>query len=220
MDNHDDPFDAAYRHPDRYFGDGPEKLLVACRGRLDPGRPVLDVGAGQGRNAVYLAESGFEVDAIDPSAEAILATEEAARRKALAIQVSKIGFEEFEPATGRRAYGVICLFGLIPLLTRPGIGALVDRVTGWSEAGTVVFVNAFNHADTSYQQCSAAWRRIGRNSFQDPSGIVRTFLTAGEAVELFPGYETVHHREGPGPAHRHGDGRVHHHELVELVLRR
>ena len=148
MDNHDDPFDAAYRHSDRYFGDGPEELLVEFRGILDPGRPVLDVGAGQGRNAVYLAESGFEVDALDPSAEAVLATAEAARRKALAIRVSKIGFGEFEPATGRRAYGAICLFGLIPLLTRPEIGSLVDKVTGWSDAGTVVLVNAINGADT------------------------------------------------------------------------
>jgi len=220
VDTHDDQFDAAYRHSDRYFGDGPDKLLVEFRGILDPGRPALDVGAGQGRNAVYLAESGFEVDALDPSAEAILATAEAARRKALAIQVSKIGFEEFEPATGRRAYGVICLFGLIPLLTWPGIGALVDKVTGWSDAGTVVFVTAFTDADPSYEHCSAAWRRIGKNSFQDPSGGVRTFLAAGEAAGLFPGFEIVHHREGQGPAHRHGDGPVQRHELVELVLRR
>jgi SAM-dependent methyltransferase len=70
VSNHDESFDAAYSSSDRYFGDGPEKLLTEYSGILDPGRPVLDVGAGQGRNALYLAGAGFEVDAIDPSGEA------------------------------------------------------------------------------------------------------------------------------------------------------
>lgn len=220
MGNQDESFDAAYRRSDRYFGDGPEKLLVEYREILDPGRPVLDVGAGQGRNALYLAGAGFEVDAVDPSAEAVRATSEAARREALTMRVVKAGFEELGPQAAGRTYGTICLFGLIPLLTRPQIELLMDKVKEWSDAGTVLFVTAFTDADPSFAGCSAAWRRIARNSFQDRQGVVRTFLAAGEAVALFPGFEILHHREGPGPEHRHGDGPVQRHELVELVLRR
>jgi SAM-dependent methyltransferase len=40
------------------------------RGLVGPGR-ALDVGCGPGRNAIYLASAGFEVDAVDLSASAV-----------------------------------------------------------------------------------------------------------------------------------------------------
>jgi tellurite methyltransferase len=41
------------------------------RGRLKPGMRVLDAGCGSGRNLVYLLQSGYEVFAVDPDADAI-----------------------------------------------------------------------------------------------------------------------------------------------------
>ena len=60
-------FDADYRSTEQYFGITPEPLLTRHAARLDPERPVLDVGMGQGRNALWLAERGFCVDGIEPS---------------------------------------------------------------------------------------------------------------------------------------------------------
>lgn len=51
---------AARREPAEWFSDG----LIA------PGR-VLELGCGQGRNAIYLAGRGYSVDAVDFSPEAI-----------------------------------------------------------------------------------------------------------------------------------------------------
>jgi SAM-dependent methyltransferase len=54
-----------------FFTDRPDESLAGWfgSGLLTPGR-VLELGCGQGRNAVYLAGLGCAVDAVDFSAEA------------------------------------------------------------------------------------------------------------------------------------------------------
>lgn len=213
-------FDAFYRHSGDYFGTAPAEILVAHAGLIDKERPVLDIGAGQGRNALFLAAQGLRVDAIDPSAEAIATVGKLARKRGLPVRAVQSNFEAYDPGTGVESYGAICLFGLIPILEWRLIDELVDRVVAWSAGGTVLFVTAFTTKDPMFDACTAAWKPLGKNSFADSDGAVRTFLEPGEAPSLFPGFEVVHHWEGLGPPHRHGNGPSHRHGQVELVVRK
>src|SRR3954452_7717652 len=67
-----DGFFADRARPCPFFVDRPDENLAEWfdAGRLAPGR-VLELGCGQGRNAIYLAGRGCDVDAVDFSAEAI-----------------------------------------------------------------------------------------------------------------------------------------------------
>lgn len=64
-----------------FFVPGPDESLAsyAERGLLAPGR-ALDLGCGPGRNAVYLASLGYEVDAVDLSPAAVEWGQERARQ--------------------------------------------------------------------------------------------------------------------------------------------
>ena len=55
-----------------FFAAKPDENLASYleRGLITPGR-ALDVGCGPGRNAIFLARHGFQVDAVDLSAAAI-----------------------------------------------------------------------------------------------------------------------------------------------------
>jgi hypothetical protein len=81
-------------------------------------------------------------------------------------------------------------------------------------------MTAFTIEDPAFETCSQTWREIGKNSFADKEGAIRTFLERGEATSLFPGFESVHHWEGLGPEHNHGDGPIHRHGVVEFVSRK
>lgn len=71
-------WDARYRaHPDIWTME-PNAQLVEFASGLEPGR-ALDLGAGDGRNALWLATQGWDVTAIDVSAVAL---ERAAQRAA------------------------------------------------------------------------------------------------------------------------------------------
>ena len=223
MNNERSIFDDAYRKHEGYFGEGQAQLLIDHVQLIDSTRPALDVGTGQGRNAVFLAQKGIVVDAIDPSEEAVKATASAARDNNLAVRAIQSSYETFDPRAEREyfsTYGAICLFGLIQLLTWDSIGRLQDRVNSWSGKGTVVFLTAFTTEDSAFEKCARDWRSVGRNCFEDGRNTIRTFLEPGEAPGLFKGFKAVYHWEGLGPEHRHGDGPMQQHAVVELVLQR
>lgn len=64
----------------------PSSLLVEHISLLPKGGRALDVAMGTGRNALYLAEHGFEVEGVDIDEAAVLACKERASRRGIIIQ--------------------------------------------------------------------------------------------------------------------------------------
>jgi tellurite methyltransferase len=62
----------------------PEPFLLGQAARLQPG-PVLDVACGDGRNALWLAQAGWAVTAVDIAPSALARLEAMAARQALAV---------------------------------------------------------------------------------------------------------------------------------------
>jgi cyclopropane fatty-acyl-phospholipid synthase-like methyltransferase len=211
-------YDEAYSNIEHVFGDRPEKILEKHFKKLSGIRPVLDIGAGQGRHALFLAREGFNVDAVDPSRVAIETLSEKAAKEKLSIRTHQCGFEDFVPQTDY--YAGIAVFGLIQTLDWESIGRLIDKIDRWTGPGSLVFVTIFTTADPLYDHHSQTWIKIGNNSFSNKDGSIRTYLDPGEILELFGQYETVHHWEGMGPRHRHGDGPLEQHAMAEAVFQR
>jgi cyclopropane fatty-acyl-phospholipid synthase-like methyltransferase len=201
-----------------YFGDEPDPLLAGHLGQLDRGRPVLDLGSGPGRNALFLAREGFVVHAVDPSGVATHALEKIAEEERLLIDVWTGRFSDYPTIDG--SYGTILALGLIPVLDRDGVDFLVTRMRAWLAPGGIAIVTAFTTADPSFARFSGDGTEIGKNSFAHPDGEIRTFLEPNEAPALFDGLASLHHSEGLGPEHRHGNGPLHRHGMVNLTLRR
>lgn len=69
-----------------FFAAQPDENLVAYveRGLVTPGRAV-DLGCGPGRNAIYLASQGFEVEAVDMSRVALEWASERAREAGVLV---------------------------------------------------------------------------------------------------------------------------------------
>jgi SAM-dependent methyltransferase len=64
-------------------------MLRAHVGPVESGR-ALDVATGTGRNAVFLAERGYDVDALDQSAEGLRITRERAEERGVADRLSLV----------------------------------------------------------------------------------------------------------------------------------
>lgn len=69
-----------YAATDLLWSAEPNRFVAECVGPLPPGR-ALDLAAGEGRNAVWLAERGWAVTAVDFSDVAIEKGREIARRR-------------------------------------------------------------------------------------------------------------------------------------------
>lgn len=212
-----DAYDNAYQTPD-WFGADPSELLEKYAEHVPDGCRVLDVGVGQGRNALPLARRGCEVLGLDLSQEAVDQVNDAAAKEKLPLEARLQDFMIYEP---ERAFDVVLCFGLMPELDLRGCASLVGRLHHWTRPGGVLFMTAWNTGDPSFEICQEDWQRRSSRTFRHPEdGRSRLFLEEGEILKLFFRWEVVHHWEGLGPKHSHGDGKPERHGIVQAVLTR
>lgn len=209
-------YDDTYKQTENVFGSKPEVILEKTIHKIDKTRPVLDIGIGQGRNSFYLAKEGFQVDGIDPSKVAIESVGNISQKEKFNIHAYPVKFQEFTP--NNQAYSAILVFGLIQVLDWEAIGTLMNRIDKWTQKGSLVFITAFAKNDASYNKYSKEWEKIGRNSFGDGTGNYRTFLEPNEIIELCKDYSPIYHWEGLGPKHKHGNGQIEQHAMIEFIM--
>jgi SAM-dependent methyltransferase len=86
--------------PTPVFNTKPNAYLVQMTQGVPPGK-ALDVGMGQGRNALYLAQQGWEVTGFDPAEKAVAAANAEAGRLGLKLTTLIVGDEEFDFGKGQ-----------------------------------------------------------------------------------------------------------------------
>jgi cyclopropane fatty-acyl-phospholipid synthase-like methyltransferase len=98
-------WDDRYAVPGYLFGESPNAFLKSQLPLLKPGMSALSVADGEGRNGVWLAEQGLQVQAVDGSPVALEKSRRLAARRGVALQ-----WEEADLQTWRwpgEAYDVV-----------------------------------------------------------------------------------------------------------------
>ena len=104
------------------------EVLPRLLAQLEPdSRRAVDIACGAGRDAVFLAEHGFEVEAIDVLPDALERAQDLARRSGVRLTTRLMDVEN-APSIAAGSYDLICVFNflfrpLLPLLEealRPG----------------------------------------------------------------------------------------------------
>lgn len=206
-----------YILPRDYFGNSPEQILLKHYLDIDSNQPVLDIGAGPGRHAVFMARKGFVVHALDPVKEVCNSLLQFAKRQKLDICTHQQDFESY--TAPERFFSAILNFGLIPVLSQDQIDKLVTRNGHLVASGGLIFVTAFTVEDPGFAWHSKQWKPCGKNSFTAPNGELRTYLGPQELKNLFSDFEVIDFKEYTGPEHRHGSGPLHHHHWAEAVFK-
>lgn len=115
-----------------FFVAKPDENLVSYveRGLVRAGR-ALDLGCGAGRNALFLAARGFEVDAVDLSPAAVAWAQERAREADLSGRVRFVCGDAFDEAAPCGPYDLVYdsgCFHHLPPHRRVSHLALLNRV--------------------------------------------------------------------------------------------
>lgn len=149
----------------------PAPFLVENVALLPKGR-VLDVAMGYGRNAIYLAGLGFQVDGVDISAEAVRYAQGAARKSGVSISVRAVNLEG-EYKIEKNGYdGIIC-FSYLQRSLIPQIKA------GLRRGGVVVY--------ETFLVDQAQWGKPKNPDY---------LLKHNELLEMFRDFRCLRYREG------------------------
>jgi SAM-dependent methyltransferase len=117
-------WDERYAEPGFAYGTAPNDFLAQHVGRLPPGGEVLSLAEGEGRNAVFLAQRGFRVTAVDGSAVGMEKARQLAMQSGVEIGTIAADLAEFE--LGRNRWdGIVSIWCHVPSAVRVRLHAAV-----------------------------------------------------------------------------------------------
>ena len=125
-----------YSDTELMWSAGPNMFVEQlCRG-LTPGRSV-DLAAGEGRNAIWLAEQGWDSTAVDYSDVAIDKARQVATKRGVAITAEVADLTEYEPSPGAYDLVVVAYLQIVDEQLTPILGRAAAAV---APGGTFVLV--------------------------------------------------------------------------------
>ncbi len=101
---------------------------------------ILDVGCGDGRHSLYLASSGFQVDAFDISKNAICKIDYLKDKNNLNINTYVCDVLEFE---FKYKYDLIIVHGVLQFIEREKQPEIIKLLKSWTEVGGYNIVALF-----------------------------------------------------------------------------
>ena len=140
---------------------------------LLPKGKALDLAAGEGRNAVFLAQHGFKVDAVDISEVGLRKTQEYARKREVKVHTILADLDTYPIKS--RVYGLITNFYFLNRKIIPKIKR------GLRKGGVVIF-----------ETYLLEHRRLHTGGPKNP----KYFLKPNEPLHLFKGFRILSYREG------------------------
>lgn len=135
-------YDRRYNIKDYYWGLVPNSICYEFMKILPPIRPyrVLDIGCGEGKDAIFLAKCGYEVSAFDISAQGIEKAKRLAEYNKVEVNFFKADIFDYCPD---RNYDIIFSSGVIHILPQAMRKEFCDNYKSHTEDKGINVLNVF-----------------------------------------------------------------------------
>ena len=167
--------------PKKYNGNPVHSEVLEAMESLSPGK-ALDLGCGQGRNALFLAQHGFEVTAVDQNELALEILQSIVEQEDLEMTV---GLYDINSAALSQTYDLIVSTVVLMFLQADRIPAIIRNMQDQTNPGGYNLIVCA--MDTEDYPCQVPF------SF--------TFKE-GELADYYKDWELIKYNENPGHLHR------------------
>lgn len=137
-------WDERYSTSDYIWNAGPNAFVAEHVAGLPPGR-AIDLAAGEGRNAVWLAERGWQATAVDFSPVGLEKAARLAADRGVSITIEVADVTTWEPAAPVDL--VVIAYLQLPV---PQQVAVLRRAASWVQPGGTVFVVAHDRTNVEH----------------------------------------------------------------------
>lgn len=159
-------------HPDEWLAEAVE-VIEATLGTTESARRALDIACGLGHNAIWLAQQGWQADAVDVSTTGLELARQSADANNVHVSWIEADLDNWAPANNE--YDLAIVFRFLDRTTVPRVLRTALRPGGWLVYETF-----------TEDQCRRSDNRISNPAFT---------LAPGELFDLFPDFYVVVHRE-------------------------
>jgi len=133
----------SYKRPgklDTFGGGKPSPEVVTITSKMKPGLKALDLGCGEGRNALYLASIGYETSAVDISQTGIQKLKAVAKEFNLNIDAVVCDMREYQ---FKKEFDLIVCKGCLHLIKREEWKKVIESMKHFTSEGGIHNVGTF-----------------------------------------------------------------------------
>ena len=137
-------YDGRYNTEEYYWGLKPNRICYDIMKILPPIRPyrVLDIGCGEGKDAVFFAKCGYTVTAFDISKQGIEKAEKLAQYNKVEVRFFRGDIFDYRPET---EYDIIFSSGVLHFLSRSRRKEFCDSLKEHTADNGINALNVFVH---------------------------------------------------------------------------
>ena len=135
-------YEQRYQDETFYWGVRPNRLCYEILQRMPPLRPlrVLDIGCGEGKDAVFLARNGYCVSAFDIAEAGLEKAQSLAARHGVSVDFFRADLMNFEP---EGMYDIIFSSGVFQYLPPQKRGEMIGRLKAHTASHGLHAINVF-----------------------------------------------------------------------------
>lgn len=183
------------------FSKGPTRDVSEFYSNFNDHSLILDVGCGEGRNSIFLAEKGHKVDAFDISEAGINKAINIAKLKNIDVNFWSQDLTEFEFS---KEYDVILSHGVLHLPEEEARNKFIERAKSHTKSGGYNIIGIFTN-------------RLPATP--DNAPFTKSLFDVGELPDMYSDWEIVNHQEGT-LADSHPGGINHEHAYERIIARK
>ena len=204
-------WDKEYQKTKSLWGFRPSPILIHYQ-KLIPKGKVLDLGIGEGRNALAMAERGFEVDGFDISETAIQRCQKQAEEANLKLNVK--GADICNIDIQENSYSLIISAMVLQFLEKPDVDAIIEKAKKGLQKEGIFYMSAFSTENPSYKMMKEnndRFELVAPNTFYSKEkNMCLHYFSKEEVLSYFTQFQIISYSEsylldlGHGEPHYHG----------------
>lgn len=199
------------------WGLNPIHTLVDYASLVDKRAKVLDLGMGEGRNALYFARMGFEVEGVDISETAIDRSLSYAKEMGLSLKAEVNHLTRY--TIEENSYSLIIIANVLSFFKEEEIEHIIEKAKNGLVDGGLLYIHAFDRNDPGYEVNREKAQQISASTFYRPaSDSYVHYFTREELEAYFEDYQMIKVSETYLLDVSHGE--PHYHGTVEMVVRK
>lgn len=190
-------FNRYYSNDACYWRLKPSKIVVEILKYKKSGN-VLDIGAGEGKNSIFLAKNGFNVTAVDVSKEAIKKLKEFALKENVKINILMEDIINFD---FKEKYDIIISTAMLHFLRKEDIDKVIKSIKENTKEEGLNAITVFTE--------------------ENPNKNFPYLFKINELKEAYNDWEVIRYKEFITPLEKHGEkGEWHSHEIAVIIVKK
>ena len=182
------------------FAKGPTADIAEYWTLFPNGGTVLDVGCGEGRNSIFLAEKGFTIEAFDISMSGVEKARRIADTRGVEVEFNCYDLTQF---VFMQEYDIVLSHGVLHLCEKADRDKFIEQAKKHTSNGGYNAIGVFTN-------------RLPATP--DNAPFTKSLFDVGELPARYTGWEIAHHLEGIiEDTH---PGGIHHQHAYERIIAR